>query len=199
LAYFAVEAYSYLGYRAQVAEAERGRDRYKTLARDVARAIAGDPRPPGSWPYYEAMEKFVESGAFDRVPGGDVDPEIDETTYNGSIWKLARDTYWADPNVPPPSDSPAFVNAINLYQRRAVQSNQQWSWRNAALEHDQYRRNISRSNDAFRRAREQLGVLLANHLLSMTDAFASVRVRYPSSASHQAWGIEVSLPWPKDR
>jgi hypothetical protein len=145
------------------------------------------------------MRGYVESGAFDRVPGGDVDPELDERTFNGSIWKLARETYWADPNVPPPVESVAYVSAVSLYLQRAVPSDFRWSWRDAALEHDQYRRSIAESNDAFRRARSQLGVMLANHLLSMADALATVRIRYPSRAASTGIRLEVSLPWPDGR
>jgi hypothetical protein len=98
--------------------------------------------------------------------------------------------------VPPPQDSEAYRAAVSLYLQRAVLPEYQWSWRNAALEHDLYRTTIDRSNRAFRRARTQFGILLANHLLSMADAFATVRVRYPSSAGQGAWEIEIGIPWP---
>jgi hypothetical protein len=196
VAYVAVEVYAVLEYRAQRAEALRGQSRYREIARDVARAIFPGPRATAPFEYYEAMRKYTESGAFDRVQGGDVDPEIDETTYNGSIWRLARDTYWSDPSIPPPQDSEAYRAAVSLYLQRAVLPEYQWSWRNAALEHDLYRTTIDRSNRAFRRARTQFGILLANHLLSMADALATVRVRYPASASRNAWEIEIGIPWP---
>jgi len=196
LAYVAVEVYALLEYRAQRSEALRGQSRYREIARDVARAIFPGPRATGPFEYYEAMRRYTESGAFDRVQGGDVDPEIDETTYNGSIWRLARDTYWSDPSVPPPQDSEAYRAAVSLYLQRAVLPEYQWSWRDASLEHDLYRTTIDRSNRAFRRARTQFGILLANHLLSMADAFATVRVRYPSGAGHNAWEIEIGIPWP---
>jgi hypothetical protein len=199
LGYFAVELYSFLGYRTETIEADRGRDRYRSLARDVARAFFGPNRPDGPWAYYEAMEKFDASGAFDRIPGGDVDPEVDVTTFNGSIWKLARDTFWPDPNVTPPLNSPAYINAVNMYSQRAVQPAFQWSWQNAALEHDLYKRSISLSNDSFRRAREQLGILVANHLLSMADAFATIRVRSPVLAQNSQFSVEISVPWPNRR
>jgi hypothetical protein len=194
LGYVAVELYALLEYRAQHTEAVRGRRRYHALARDVARAFFSVVRPPGPFEYYEAMEKYVESGAFDRVPGGDVDPEVDETTFNGFVWRLARETFWTDPDVPPPSDSPAFVSAVSMYLQRAVRPDFAWSWRNAALEHDLFRRSIRRSNDGFRRAREQLGVLLANHLLSMADAFATVRVRAPEGRMQAPWRVELIIP-----
>jgi hypothetical protein len=145
------------------------------------------------------MEKFVDSGVFDRIPGGDVDPEIDESTFNGSIWRLARETFWEDPSVAPPAGTAAYRNAISLYLQRAVNSDFQWSWRDAALEHDLFRRSIRRSNDAFRRARQQFGVIIANHLLAMADAFATIRVRSASAGAlgSPQWGLSVSLPLPR--
>lgn len=199
LAYVAIEAYAVLEYRAQITEAKRGRDRYRALADDVARRFFGTTLPVRSFSYYEAMRTYVESGAFDRTPGGDVDPEVDERTYNGRIWKLARETFWADPDVPPPPESAAYAQAVSLYLQRAVPSDLRWSWRDAALEHDQYRRSIKRSNDAFRRARAQLGMLLANHMLSMVDALATVRLRYSLTVGGAggAAGVYVTLPWPR--
>ncbi len=197
LLYVSVEVYSLLDYRAQQTEAARDRDQYIALANDVARRFFSDTRPVGPWSYYESMEKYIESGAFDRIPGGGIDPEIDESTYNGSIWKLARDTYWPDPNVTPPVGSVAYTKAVSMYLQRAARSDYLWSWRDAALEHDLYRRSIRRSNDASRRAREQAGVLLANHLLSMVDAFATIRLRYLSTASSSGLNVEVRLPWPR--
>ena len=46
----------------------------------------------------------------------------------------------------------------------------------AQLEHDLFRREIAQSNDAYVRARRNLSAIIANHLLSSIDAFATVRV-----------------------
>jgi hypothetical protein len=200
LPYIAVEVYAVLEYRAQRIEGKRGQNNYLALANDVARRFFGGTRPTNEFEYYESMEKYVESGSFDRLPGGDIDPEIDESTFNGSIWRLARETFWENPSVPPPPESAAYRNAISLYLQRAVNSDFQWSWRDAALEHDLFRRSIRRSNDAFRRARQQLGVVLANHLLAMADAFATIRVRSSSgllSSAPSQWTISVELPMPR--
>jgi hypothetical protein len=195
LPYIAVEVYAVLEYRAQRTEGLRGENQYRSLADGVARKFFGGTRPTNEFEYYESMEKFVESGSFDRIPGGDIDPEVDETTFNGTIWRLARETFWEDPAVAPPTGSAAYRSAVSLYLQRAVNSDFQWSWRDAALEHDLYRRSIRRSNDAYRRARQQLGVILANHLLAMADAFATIRVRSLSSAS-SGWALSVELPLP---
>ncbi|HYV97402.1 MAG TPA: hypothetical protein VE967_08125 [Gemmatimonadaceae bacterium] len=201
LAYMAAEAYAVLEYRSQSIEARRARAEYRTLANDVARRVFDGTRPVGDFEYYETLEKYVESGAFDRIPGGDIDPETDSRTFNGAIWLLARQTYWADPNVPPPVNSEAYAKAVSLYLRRAATDEFRWSWRDAALEHDLYKRSIKRSNDAYRRARTELGLILANHLLSMVDAFATVRLRYPQASTGvsrmQGMQVVVGLPWPR--
>ncbi|OLC47880.1 MAG: hypothetical protein AUH68_00395 [Gemmatimonadetes bacterium 13_1_40CM_4_69_5] len=52
----------------------------------------------------------------------------------------------------------------------------QWSWRDAPLARDEFRATIRNSDDVFRRAQNQLGLLLANHLVSAVDALASSRL-----------------------
>ena len=51
-----------------------------------------------------------------------------------------------------------------------------WSWRDASLEQQEYRATIRSSDDAFRSAQNQLGLLLANHLMSAIDALISSRL-----------------------
>jgi hypothetical protein len=69
-----------------------------------------------------------------------------------------------------------YQRALELYESRAVRQPYRWSWRNAQLEQDLYRRTISRTNDAYRRATIDLSAVIANHLLSAIDAFAVVRL-----------------------
>ena len=84
--YAGIEALGWLRYSRQQNDGDRFRTRYRELSRSVARAAFDPAGPDGDWDYYERMEKFAASGAYDRVPGGDVDPESDASTYNGSIW-----------------------------------------------------------------------------------------------------------------
>ncbi len=176
VAYLALEAWGVLEFANQRTEAKRQQNRYRGMARDVARALYGPTRPVGAWAYYESMEHYLESGVFDRQPGGDVDPDLDADTYNGAMWLLARTTYWADPNLAPPTESAQYRHAINFYLDRAVRPEFRWSWRGAQLEQDLYVRTIRRSNTSFRGARAALGAVLANHLLSSVDAFVTLRV-----------------------
>ena len=140
------------------------------------------------------MEQFVESGAFDLDPNGSLLPETDTTTFNGFTWRLARSTFWENPDAPPPIDSEAYQRAIEFYQERAVRDEFRWSWQNAQLEQDLFRQTIERSNSAFRRTSQYLGVLIANHALSAIDAFVMVRLsRAPGPQSE--YRIEGSIPW----
>jgi hypothetical protein len=198
IAYLAFEAYAVLGYFSQRNEAIRGRDQYRAQARDVARALFPGSRPVGPWSYYESMEHYLESGVFNRFPGGEFTPESDESTFNGDMWRLARETYWRDPVVTPDKNSQEYRNAIGFYITRAVTPEFRWTWRNAQLEQDLYRRTILNTNQAYRDANLQLGFLIANHLLSAVDAFVTIRLRGGAGAvipGSQPTSLSATLPW----
>lgn len=206
LPYLALEGYALLQLLADSREGRRQRSAYRKLASTVARAPLSSSTPNGDWEYYERMEHFVESGAYDVQPGGALEPEPDTTTYNGSVWLLARQTYWADPSAPPPPGSAAYESALAFYRQRAVTPEYMWSWSNAQLEQDVFRRTIARSNDAYRRAAQDLAVVIANHVLSTVDAYVTVRLRgrrlagqsrSRSGAPHDAYGVLVALPLPR--
>ncbi len=188
--YLVAEGYLLLQQVRARRDANRDRDAYRTLAFDVARRPFGGERPRGNWDYYESMEKFLESGAFDRIPGGVIDPETDETTYNGARWLLARETYWANPDVAPAVGSPEYERALAFYQSRAVPSAYRWSWRDAQLEKDVYGQTIAGANRSVQRAVNYLGVIGANHLVSLIDAYVSVRVRRFGGAGVAGLSVE---------
>ena len=171
-------------------DANRDRDAYRALAFNVARQPFGGERPRGSWDYYESMEKFLESGAYDRIPGGAIDPETDETTYNGARWRLARETYWLTPNVAPAVGSPEYQRALAFYLSRAVPAAYRWSWRDAQLQQDVYAQTIASANRSVQRAVNYMGLIGANHLVSLIDAYVSVRVRRFGGAG--VGGLRVS-------
>ncbi len=174
--YLGAEALLFIRLLTAHADGRRERGRFIDLAFDVAREPFGPSIRDTAFEYFEEMERFVESGPFDSdagLPG--IQPPGDEGTFNGSIWALARATFLPDPQAPDPN-SPEFVRALEFYQQRAVGPNFLWSWRNAGLEQDLFRQAINDSDEAFRRARQQLGLLLANHLLSTLDAFVSHRL-----------------------
>ena len=175
--YLVAEGYLILQQVRARRDANRDRDAYRALAFDVARQPFGGERPRGNWDYYESMEKFLESGAFDRIPGGAVDPETDETMYNGARWLLARETYWLNPDVAPAVGSAEYQRAMAFYQSRAVPAAYQWSWRDAQLQRDVYAQTIASANRSGQRAVNFVGLIGANHLVSLIDAYVSVRVR----------------------
>ena len=175
--YLAAEGYLLLQHVRARRDANRDRDAYRALAYDVARQPFGGERPRGAWDYYEAMEKFLESGAYDRVPGGVIDPETDEATFNGARWLLARETYWVNAQVPPAVGSAEYQRALAFYQARAVPTAYRWSWRDAQLQQNVYAQTIASANRSVQRAVHYVGLIGANHLVSLIDAYVSVRVR----------------------
>ena len=177
LPYLALEVWAWLQYIDVRREGSRRRREYQSLARDVARSHFPGPYPVGDFEYYEHMLKNAESGAFDQVPGGDIDPETDTTTYNGRRWLDARRLFWEDPNNAPPPGSEGYVSALEFYEVNAIPPAYRWSWRSAQVEYDVFRRTIVRSNVAYKRSVEYLGVIIANHALSSVDAFVTLRLR----------------------
>jgi hypothetical protein len=196
VAYVAAEVYLILRALGAQRDARREREAYREIARTVARAGFSGDRPDGSWPYYERMQFVLESGEYNATPGGAFTPESDVATFNGSIWRLARETFWRDPDAAPPEGSDEYQRAIAFYQQRAVGDAFRWSWRDAQLEQDLYRQTIDRSNEASRLARQMVGVLLANHALSLVDAYVSVRLRVYGEGQglEQRVGVRGSLP-----
>ena len=90
--------------------------------------------------------------------------------------------------------SPQYFAALEYYVDRAVEPQFRWSWRNAQLEQDLFRRTIGRSNDAFRRSIQDLGVIIANHALSTVDAYVTVRIRHARESAGGV-GVEATIPW----
>jgi len=174
--YLAAEVYLVSRFLQLDHEAMAEARRFQDLAFDVARRSYVPMRRDTIFEYYEQMERFAESGSYDTDPGPAFVPEADSLTYNGAVWLLARRTFWEDPNVSPDPTSPPYWRALQFYQARAVGPNYLWSWRNHSLEHEVFRDYIKRSDTAFRRAQNQIGLLLANHVLSAVDALISARM-----------------------
>ena len=173
-------------------EGSREGDRYRELAFTVARAPFDPVKGDTAFEYYEKLTDFIESGPYDTDPGPDLVPPTDERTFNGAQWALARETFFADPDNPPPSDSPEYQQALRFYRQRAVGPNFLWTWRNAGLEQDLYRQTIRSSDEAFRRATTWLGLLLVNHLVSAVDAFITTRLAENGSRVRVESAVEGS-------
>lgn len=164
---------------------------YRALARDVARHAFVGARADTIFEYYEAMGKYLESGAFTSAPNGVIVPETDTLTYNGKQWLLARKQYGVPLDDPSASSTANYAQALSFYEGRAVSQYYGWSWRNAQLEQDLFKREIARSNDAYARAQRNLSAIIANHLLSAIDAFAIVRL---IQASNGTTRISATIP-----
>ena len=175
--YLVAEGYFLLQWRRARKEGDRDSDEFKALAADVARRRFSTTRPLGNWDYYELMEKVLESGVFDRLPGGAVDPETDESTYNGRRWKLARERFWANPDVAPATTSAEYQRALAAYAAEAVRDDYRWSWRDAQLQKDVYAQTILSANRRYQYATSMFGLVVANHLSSLIDSYVSLRVR----------------------
>lgn len=192
--YLALEAVGVGFYVSEMRDGARERTRYREISRDVARAQFSPNGPQGTWDYYERMEKYVASGAFDVVPGGDIDPETAADTYNGAMWLLARQTFWRDPASPPASTSAEYRSAIDFYASRAVTSEFRWSWIGAPADLQHYRTAIASSNSAYRNATQTASLILANHFLSAVDAYTSVRARvHAGSDGSRSIGFAISF------
>ena len=111
----------------------REREQFHDLAFAVARAAFSPTIRDTTFEYFAQMGKFVESGPFDADPGSGFAPATDESTFNGSIWALARRTFLSNPDSIPDPASPTYQRAIAFYGSRAVGPNFQWSWLGAEL------------------------------------------------------------------
>lgn len=144
---------------------------YRDLAWSVARSGTDAPRRDGDFEYFEAIANYDASGAFDadaERPG--VQPETDESTYNGMVWSLARGMF-----APPDTDS-LSTDAVRYYTRHAVPEDMVWSWSGRMDARQRYRDLIDRSDDALRTASRLVGLVLANHVISAVDAFVTARL-----------------------
>lgn len=196
LAYLLLEAAGVSFYIRESRDGARQRNMYRDISQTVARAPFSPSGPEGDWDYYERMEKYVSSGIFDAVPGGQIDPEPDASTYNGSMWLLARETFWRDPDRPPATGTEEYQAALRFYSDRAITPEFRWSWLGAPEAFQKYRAGIAASNSSFRSAEKTVSLLIANHLLSAVDAYVSVNARVRRHADGSLWfTVSHALPW----
>jgi hypothetical protein len=194
LLYVAVEAFAWTSYVRHSLDYRRHRDGYRGLAARVARAQFTSVRPNGDFEYYEHMTHYQEAGRYEVVPGGAIDPETDSTTFNGAVWLLARRTYWSNPAVAPDTQSAEWQRAVAFYRARAYDQLYRWSWTHAPQEFSAFIALIGESNDANRRAMLDLGVIIANHVLSTVDAYITIRLR--RDARSEGFALEGTFPFP---
>lgn len=192
--YAALELYTWLQFAESRRDSRRARGEYRRIARDIARQPCAAPCPDGDWDYYERLENpdFIGSGRFDAIPGGELDPETADSTYNGFVWGLARELYFGGRASVPTTD-PAYQRALAYYRQRAYGDAYLWSWRDRQNLLGEYRLTVNRQNSADRAITNALSVLVANRVLSLVDAFVTVRARRlgPDGPAE----LSATLPW----
>lgn len=183
LVYAAVEVLGWWKYLKDSHEQTRQEALFKDLARAAARSHFSTSLPDGGWSYYEQMRDWLESGRYSQTTSGPVVPETDVLTFNGTRWQLAQATHSNDPAA-----------ALAEYERLAIKPEFRWSWRNAGLQYDIFKRTTESRNDAYHAGVTDLAVLAANHALSMVDAFVSFRLQVQPSANGRT-NVGASLRW----
>ena len=177
-AYLAIELWAWIQFLDWRREGHHLQTQYKDLAWLVARRVSTGPRTDSGWEYYEALARFQSSGAYDSDPWrAGVQPEEDPTTFNGSIWTLAREIYLPeDPEDPVQEGSGPYEKAFNYYLSRAYAPGLAWHWGTNTLHKEEYTGLIREADEALRSSTGMIGVILANHLLSAVDALVSGRL-----------------------
>lgn len=178
VAYLGVEAWAWINWMDTRGEADALGAEYRDLAWSVARRISVGRRSDREFEYYEAMSNYVESGSYDADPAlGGLQPEEDVSTFNGSVWHLARAIFYsAGGDTIPPSEQERAA-ALEYYERNAIEPPYAWSWGSNRLEHEHFRTLIRRSDEAARASTTILGVILVNHVVSAVDALLTARLR----------------------
>ena len=182
IVYAAVEALSWWRYIKASREQHDQEVLYKDLAARVARANFAATTGNGPWSYYEAMRDWLESGSYSLSASGVVVPETDLSTFNGHQWAVAVST------------NPDMASALAQYEQVAIKPDFRWSWKNAQLQYDIFKRSTFRRDDAYSAGVRNLIVIGANHVLSMVDAFATVRLSVRTDPGGQT-SVGARVPW----
>ncbi|MEO7998385.1 MAG: hypothetical protein ABI852_13125 [Gemmatimonadaceae bacterium] len=193
VAYLAAEVFLVL--RAVRADHDKSaaRAEYQRLAAEVARAGFGSDHPVGDWDYYEILEKFPASGAYNMAAAGKFTPESDTLTWNGRVWLRARQLFWDSPDNPPTESSPEYQRALDRYQKDALQGGFQFSWREQNGVRNEYILSVADANRSTQKVVSTLGFLAANHLASFVDAYITVRLRRFGGAGLVGASIKTEL------
>jgi len=182
LGFLAVEAIAWWRYTTDIHQRTLQEERFKDIARRVARAPFSPSPPDGDWAFYERMRDYLESGQYSMTDTGPVVPETDPSTFNGSRWALAQAT-----NANP-------ADQLAEYERTAAKPDFRWSWKNNQFQFDIFKRYTEKRNDADRAATRDLLVIGANHIISMVDAFTTMRLQVRSEADGRV-SVGSSFHW----
>jgi hypothetical protein len=203
-AYLALEAAGWAFFVERRRAGADYRERYRDYAWENGR-IQSASRVDGDFDYYERLAHWTRSGAFDSDQGAPgVQPEMDENTFNGSVWSLATRIFLGEAQNVPESD-PAYQSALDYYGEEAYATALLWDWSGAPGAQSEYAALLDTSDSRFRQATTVLGVIIANHVLSAADAYVSARGRagsarlriLPDATLGSDWRILLTVPLPR--
>lgn len=180
--YAAVEAIGWWKYQKDRGEMGQQTDAFKQMASGFARAPFAKKPQDREWAYYEQMFDWLESGSYSKSETGPVQPETNTATYNGYKWQLALQTHTTS------------AAALAAYEQIAIKPEFQWSWKNAQLQYDIFRQQVGKRNDAARSASFDLIAIGVNHVLSMIDAFATIRLGVQAEANGRT-SVGAKIGW----
>jgi hypothetical protein len=171
--YTGVDALAWGGVAYHQREGVRRRTAYRDLAWEVARTpVWGGPRRDGPWSYYEQMTRWAASGRFDLRPDAEtLHPETDEETFNGMIWRLARDLHLPADADDVSAGDPAYEQALTYYRSRAVPPELQWDWQGQEESRSRFQNLIRASDQAFRAGTTFVGIALVNRFISGAEVW----------------------------
>jgi hypothetical protein len=200
-AYLAIEVAGWAFYLDRHGAGTDLRGQYHDFAWENGRIQSGS-RVDGDFGYYETIEKWTRSGAFDHdAATAGIQPEPDPATYNGMIWERATELYLPGGPGVPVSD-PSYQAALAYYGEHAYGTAFLWDWSASPAAQSTYADLIRESDNRFRQATTALGVVIANHLLSSADAYLSARGRsaalriVPSDGAYGArWSTRLAITW----
>jgi hypothetical protein len=181
IAYGAVEVVGWFLYLKDRQDERHQEAAFKDLARQVARAHFSTTFADAPWAYYEQLRDWQSSGVYTQSDASLV-PETDTLTFNGYKWQLALRT------------SPTRDAALAQYQQVAIKPDFQWSWQNAQEQWTVFKQTTNNRNDADRAATRALSLIAANHILSMLDAFATIRLSIQPTADGGT-RVGATLKW----
>lgn len=179
--YAAVEFLGWLKFAKDAREKSQQESAFRDIARRVARANFSTTRPDGDWTYYEALRDWLQSGEY-SLSGTDLVPETDTSTFNGYTWKVAQAT------------TASRAQALVVYAQKAAHPDFRWSWENAQLQFDIYKRTTENRNDAAHAMTQDLTIIGLNHVISLVDAFATFRLQVRPLPDGRT-SLGASLPW----
>jgi hypothetical protein len=211
--YLAAEVASIAGWVVFRNKGGDTKEEYISFAWDFARDGISSRNVRGDDEYYEHIARYQKSGDFSRDPNYDINdpttikPNTEDwddncqSCFNVKQWDIARITYFQQDStgeytVGTPADSLA---ALQYYAGRAYQSIYYWDWTKGGLETNsgalqhQYLDLRDESNLAYQRATVSLVVLMANHAISVVDAFISSKIELPGGDGENRTKLDMKF------